>query len=237
MKEPLIMIPGTLCDETLFEKQMEGLADLADCRIADHSSSDSLKEVAANIINSVSGDFSIMGLSYGGIIAFEIMRQAPNRVKKLILLNTNHKEPSEKTRVTQQRFVGMAYLGEFENITKDILIDAMLHPKHASQPEMRNAVLQMTLNIGEERFYKQIKAQLGRPDSTPDLPNIQCPTLVMTGREDKVCPIPQHEEITNLIPNATFEIIEECGHLSTMEQPEKVNQLIRNWWINKASKA
>lgn len=235
MKEPLIMIPGTLCDSALFNAQVSGLQDLADCQIGNHSSSDNLQEVAANIINSVSGNFSVLGLSYGGIIAFEILRQAPQRIKRLILLNTNHKEPSEITRATQQRFLGMSVLGEFREITTNFTTDAMLHPKHAANPKMREAVLQMAENIGQQRFFNQIKAQLGRPDSTPDLPNIQCPTLIMTGREDNVCPIPQHQEMARLIPNSTFQVIEESGHLSTMEQPERVNELIRNWWINTKS--
>ncbi len=232
MKEPLIMIPGTLCDGSLFAAQMEGLKDLADCRIGDHSSSEDLKEVAANIINSVpaSSNFSIMGLSYGGIIAFEIWRQAPKRISKMILLNTNYQKPSEATRTKQQQFLGMSVLGEFREITTDFLKDAMLHPKHAQQPEMRQAVLQMAMNVGKEAFFRQIKAQLYRPDSTADLPNIQCPTLVITGREDKVCTVEIHEKMASMMPNAILKIVEESGHLSTMEQPDEVNRMIREWW-------
>lgn len=230
MKLPLILLPGTLCDATLFKHQKAALSDLADCIDADHSSSDDLGEVAADILNSVEGNLAIMGLSYGGIIAFEIWRQAPERVKKLILLNTNYKKPSEKTRAIQQRFLGMSQLGAFRKITTDFLKDAMLHPKHATQPEMRELVLQMALNTGREKFFKQIKAQLNRPDSTPDLPKIQCPTLIMTGREDSVCTPELHREMADLIPNSTLEIIEECGHLSTLEQPQKVNEVIRQWW-------
>lgn len=231
MKETLVMIPGTLCDGTLFKAQMEHLKDLAHCVIGNHTSTDTLKGVASNIIRDIKGDFSVMGLSYGGIIAFEIWRQAAHRIKKLILLNTNHEKPSEKTRATQQRFLGMSILGQFREITTHFLKDVMLHPKHAAQPEMRHAVLQMALNIGPEAFFRQIKAQLGRPDSTADLPNIKCPTLVITGRQDVVCPVALHQKMTTLLPNATLEIIEDCGHLSTMEQPTNVNKIIRNWWL------
>lgn len=231
MKEPLIMIPGTLCDELLFKCQTEELKDLADCQVADHSSSDDLKKVASNIIEKVNGNFSILGLSYGGIIAFEIWRQAPQRVKRLILLNTNHRKPSETTRANQQRFLGMSALGEFREITTDFLKDAMLHPDHAKKPEFRETILAMALNTGQANFFKQIKAQLNRPDSISDLPNIQCPTLVMTGKQDKVCTPEIHQEIAQLIPKSSLEIIEKCGHLSTMEQPKVVNRIIRNWWI------
>jgi len=230
MKDPLMMIPGTLCDHTLFKHQVEGLKDLADCHIGNISSSDDLKIVAANIIAQINGDFSILGLSYGGIIAFEIWRQVPTRINKMILLNTNHREASEATREKQQRFLGMSMIGEFREITTDFLKDAMLHPDHAKLPEMRDAILKMALNTGEENFYRQIKAQLGRPDSTKDLSNIKCPTLVMTGMEDKVCTPEIHKEIAQLIPNSKLVIIEKCGHLSTMEQPDEVNRNIVNWW-------
>lgn len=229
MKLPFILIPGTLCDATLFKYQKTGLSDLVDCIDGDHSSADSLEEVATNILNTVKGDVGIMGLSYGGIIAFEMLRQAPERIKRLILLNTNHREPSKTTRATQQRFLGMSQLGEFREITTDFLKDAMLHPKHAAQPELRNLVLKMALNTGRENFFNQIKAQLNRPDSTPYLPNIKCPTLIITGKEDRVCTPEIHQQMADLIPNSTLKIIEECGHLSTLEQPQKINEIIRAW--------
>jgi len=208
MRKPLIMIPGTLCDSTLFQYQQTALQDLADCQVADHSSADSLEEVAANILAAVQGPFSIMGLSYGGIIAFELWRQAAERIERMILLNTNHQKPSDTTRANQQRFLGMSVLGEFREITTDFLKDAMLHPAHARQSEMRSIVLDMALNTG----------------------NIQCPTLIMTGREDKVCTPAMHDEMAKLIPNSTLAIIEHCGHLSTLEQPEEINKIIKNWW-------
>lgn len=234
MRKPLVMIPGTLCDANLFLHQMTGLKDLGICSVADHSSSDNLSEVAANILKDIQGNFAIMGLSYGGIIAFEMWRQAPERIDKLILLNTNYKEPSETTRANQQRFLGMSVLGEFREITTDFLKDAMLHPNHAKQPEFRNLVLKMAMNTGRPAFFKQIKAQLNRPDSTKDLPNIKCPTLIMTGEQDAVCTPELHQEMATMIPNSTLKIIEECGHLSTMEQPEVVNAAIRNWWLTVA---
>jgi pimeloyl-ACP methyl ester carboxylesterase len=228
--EKLIMIPGTLCDASLFKYQKKDLIIIADCYVASNSSSNSLKQVAKDILNEHSGDLSLMGLSYGGIIAFEILRQAPERIKKLILLNTNYKKPSEQTKINQQRFVGMAYLGEFKEITSAILIDAMLHPKNAQRQELRDTVLNMAINVGVDRFFNQVKAQLGRPDSTKHLQNIKCPTLIITGREDTICPLKLHEEMAEAIPNSTLKIIEECGHLSTLEKPQLVNNAIIDWW-------
>lgn len=232
MKEPLVMLPGTLCDDALFKHQIEGLKKFADCQIGNISSADDLKLVASNIIEKVNGNFALLGLSYGGIIAFEIWRQVPNRVNRMILLNTNHKKPSDETRANQQRFLGMSVLDEFREVTTDFLKDAMLHPDHAKDLELRQIILNMAIKTGRVNFTKQIKAQLNRPDSTVDLPNISCPTLVITGKQDKVCTPEIHKEIARLIPNASLRIINNCGHLSTLEQPGIVNHTIIDWWEN-----
>lgn len=225
------MIPGTLCDGSLFHHQVQAFSDFAQCTIADHSSSDNLQKVAANILDCTKGYFSVMGLSYGGIIAFEMWRQAPGRMKRLILLHTTFKLPSIETRITQQRFVSMARRGEFKEIISGNLKDVMLHPDHVAIPHIRKQVLDMALNTGKEKYYKQVKSQLGRPDSTPDLPLIKCPALIITGRQDKVCTPEIHAEMAEMIPDSNLEIIENCGHLSTLEQPEKVNEVIRKWWL------
>jgi pimeloyl-ACP methyl ester carboxylesterase len=232
MKEKLIMIPGTLCDHNLFKYQTEGLKDLVNCHVASNNNASNLKQVAKNILDNYSGSFSVMGLSYGGIVAFELLRQAPERINKLILLNTTHKAPTEQTKINFQKFIGMAFLGEFNKITKDHLLDVMLHPENAKNQIVRDTVLNMSLNVGVDGFYNQVKAQLGRPDSTKDLTNIKCPTLIIVGKQDIVCPLVLHEEMNRSIPKSTLNIIENCGHLSTLEQPEKVNNTIINWWNN-----
>jgi pimeloyl-ACP methyl ester carboxylesterase len=231
-REPLVLIPGTLCDGTLFAHQVAGLADLADCRVADSSVADELGAVAETVLAGVTGRFALLGLSYGGIIAFEILRRAPERVSKLVLLNTNFKQPSETTRTNQERWVGMACLGRFEEVTTDLLTDLMLHPDHARDPALRAAVLDMARSVGQEGFVRQVKAQLGRPDSRSDLPKITCPTLLITGREDRICPVALHEEMAALIPRSKLEVIGHCGHLSTLEQPERVTGCIRTWWLD-----
>ncbi len=230
MKEKLIMIPGTLCDELLFKHQLADLENVCHCYVASNNSSDKLQEIAKNILDEYEGKLSVLGLSYGGIIAFELLRQAPERINKLILLNTTHKAPSKQTKINFQKFIGMAFLGEFDKITKENLLDIMLHPENAKKQNLRNTVIKMSLNVGVNGFYNQVKAQLSRPDSTKDLPNIKCPTLIITGREDNICPSKLHEEMAEAIPNSTLKIIEECGHLSTLEQPYLINNTIIDWW-------
>jgi pimeloyl-ACP methyl ester carboxylesterase len=198
-KPTLILLPGTLCDETLFAHQVTHLAGVADCIVGDVSRSDTLAAAADDVLRVAPPRFALAGLSYGGIVALEIMRRAPQRVTHLALLNTNPRAASPETIARQQRFAGMAVLGEFRAITTDFLTDIMLHPDHQRDLELRRKVLTMAEHIGVQGFINQVRAQLTRPDSLPDLHRITCPTLVLTGREDQVCPVALLETLSHSI--------------------------------------
>lgn len=228
-KLPLLLLPGTLCNATLFEHQIKNLADVSYPKVVDIHLQDNLQDVARYVLEQVVGQFAVAGLSYGGIVAFEIWRQAPERITKLALLNTNPYPAAEQTRVSQQRFVGMAHLGEFQEITTDFLKDVMLHPDHQKDIALRKKVLHMAESIGIEGFVNEVKAQLARPDAMLDLPTITCPTLVLTGREDYVVPLETHRVMAEKLVNSQLVIVEHCGHLSTLEQPEIVTGALRDW--------
>ena len=199
-KLPLLLLPGTLCDATLFEHQVANLTDVAIPQVVEIHHQDSLTAVAEYVLKQVDGSFAVVGLSYGGIIAFELWRQAPERIAKMALLNTSPHPPTEEKRISQQRFVGMAHLGEFREVTTDFLKDVMLHPDHRKDEVLRQKVLDMAESIGVQGFVNEIKAQLARPDSMPDLPSITCPVLVLTGREDTVIPVHVHEAMAASLP-------------------------------------
>lgn len=228
-KPTLVLLPGTLCDASLFAHQVEHLADVANCVVGDVSRSDTLAGTADDVLERAPERFALAGLSYGGIVALEILRRAPECVTHLALLNTNPRAASPETIARQQRFAGMAVLGEFREITIDFLKDVMLHPDHQRDLDLRRTVLAMAEHVGIRGFINQVRAQLARPDSLPYLHAIRCPTLVLTGREDLVCPLPLHEDMARRIPNARLVIVEQCGHLSALEQPEIVTAALRDW--------
>ena len=229
IKHPLLLLPGTLCDATLFEHQLANLADVCEPCVVDVHLQDNLPDVARYVLSQVKGQFAVAGLSYGGIVAFELWRTAPDRILKMAFLNTNPYPPSEQTRVNQQRFVGMAHLGEFREITTDFLKDVMLHPDHQKDHSLREKILKMAETIGIEGFVHQVNAQLARPSAIPYLPHITCPVLVLTGREDNVVPLATHQTMAETLPNCRMVIVENCGHLSTMEQPRVVTQALHDW--------
>lgn len=230
-KIPLVLLPGTLCDATLFAHQVKNLEDVAIPQVIDVHHQDHLPDVADYVLSQVDGAFAVAGLSYGGIVAFELWRQAPERITKIALLNTNPHEASPQTREKQKRFVGMAHLGEFQEITTDFLKDVMLHPNHQKDTTLRKQVFEMAEHIGIQGFVNEVKAQLNRPSSMPTLPHITCPTLVLTGREDIVIPVHIHEQMADQLPHSRLVIVEQCGHLSTMEQPNIVTQALRDWLL------
>lgn len=228
-KLPLLLLPGTLCDATLFEHQVQHLTDICEPRVVDVHLQDNLPDVARYVLSQVDGEFAVAGLSYGGIVAFELWRQAPERIAKMALLNTNPYPAAEQTKASQQRFVGMAHLGEFREVTTDFLKDVMLHPDHQKDQILREKILEMAETIGIDGFVNEVKAQIARPNAMDDMLHVTCPTLVLTGREDTVVPLFTHEAMHEVLPNSTFIIVEHCGHLSTMEQPEIVTQHLREW--------
>jgi len=172
--------------------------------------------------------FALAGLSMGGYVAFEIMRRAPGRVTRLALLDTSAR-PDTPERAQQRRdFIRLAQSGEFKGVTPRLL-PQWVHPRRMTDPAFVAAVTSMTLRVGGDAFIRQQTAILGRPDSRPGLAHIRVPTLVLCGRQDTATPVEVAREIAADIEEARLVIVEECGHLATIEQPAEVNAALRAW--------
>jgi len=225
----LVLIPGLLCDAQLWQPQTEDLADIADIWIADHTRSETMAGVARDVLaDAPFAHFALAGLSMGGYIALEIMRQAPQRLARLALLDTA--AGAELPEQTQRRlaFISMAERGNFPGIT-EALLPLLIHPSRLGDAALTGVVKSMARNIGKDAFVRQQRAIMSRANSLPLLASIDCPTLVLCGRQDALTPPARHEEIAAGINDARLEIIEDCGHLSTLEKPAEVNSALRNW--------
>ena len=228
-KIPLVLIPGLLCDAQLWQPQVDNLADIADIWIADHTRSDTMAGVARDVLAGAPfASFALAGLSMGGYIALEIMRQASHRVAKLALLDTA--AGPELPEQTQKRlgFIALAERGKFLSVT-DALLPLLVHPSRLGEPALTGVIKSMAKNIGKEAFVRQQHAIMSRDSSLPLLASIGCPTLALCGRQDALTPLARHEEIAAGVRNAQLEIIEDCGHLSTLEKPAEVNAALRRW--------
>ncbi|NMG29657.1 alpha/beta fold hydrolase [Aromatoleum evansii] len=227
-KMNLLLLPGLLNGASLFEHQAEALADLVGITVADLTGSDSIAALAADVLQQApSGPFMLAGMSMGGYVAFEIMRQAGERVRALALLSTSARPDTPDATAAREELITLAET-DFPAVI-DKLLARMAHPEHANTPEVGGVFQSMATGLGREVFVRQQRAIIGRADSRPTLASIRCPTLVLCGRDDLVTPPDVHRELAAGIAGAQLEIIEECGHLLPLEQPEQVTGILRGW--------
>src|SRR5882724_12184399 len=228
-KQDLVLVPGLLCDELMWGPQLAALAAVADCWVADHTRSETIADVAADVLREAPFEkFALAGLSMGGYVVLEMMRQAAHRVLKLALLDTTARADTPEQTQKRRDFISLAERGRFLGIT-DILLPMLIHRSQLTNLELASTVRKMAKNTGRDAFIRQERAIVSRADSLPLLERIACPTLVMCGRQDALTPLERDEEMAARISGSRLEIMEECGHLSTMERPAETSAALRRW--------
>ena len=225
---PLLLLPGLLCDRALWEPQLAGLSDIADMQVADLTKHNSVAAMARSVLEAPPPRFALAGLSMGGYVSFEIMRQASDRVDRLALLDTSARPDTAEQIEIRRTLMSMCETGEFKGVTPRLL-PRWIHPSRLDDKALTETVISMTGRVGREAFLRQQQAIIDRPDSRPGLSRIRCPTLVLCGREDQSTPVEVHREIAADIPNARLVVVPDCGHLSTLERPHAVNAALRSW--------
>jgi pimeloyl-ACP methyl ester carboxylesterase len=226
--QDLVLIPGLLCTAELFAPQMAGLGDVARMQVARHTGLDTMAGIAASILVAAPPRFALCGLSMGGYITFEILRRAPERVTRLALLDTSARPDTPEGVAGRRQLVAGARSHGMEAGTQ-VLMPRLVHPRRVTEAALVATVTRMAEEVGVENFAKQQEAIGARADSRLGLGAIKVPTLVLVGREDALTPVALAEEIAAGIPGSVLKIIEDCGHLSTLEQPGRVNDALRAW--------
>jgi pimeloyl-ACP methyl ester carboxylesterase len=227
-KIPLVLLPGLLCDAALWAEQVSALSDIAKPWVADLTRDESLAGMARRVLAAAPARFTLAGLSMGGYLAQEIMRQSPQRVTRLALLDTSARADTPERAAQRRGFIELARKGKFKGIQPRML-PVYLHPDHLQDKALTGAVLAMAERVGKDAYLRQQQAIMNRPDGREDLKRVAVPTLVLCGRQDLATPYELNAEIARLIPGATFVAIERCGHLSTMEKPAEVSSAMRHW--------
>jgi pimeloyl-ACP methyl ester carboxylesterase len=228
---PTVLIPGLLGTAELFAPQVAALWPYGPVTVASTLEGSTIAEMAAAILASAPPRFALAGISMGGYISFEIMRQAPERVLKLALLST-HARPDTPEQTAQRRvFAAQASTLGPEAFAALIAptLKALLHPAHQNDPAFQEGNVRMGRTVGVAALQRQLAAVMGRVDSRPSLPAISVPTLVLLGDGDPLIPLDRAEEMATAIPDARLVVVPECGHLSTLEQPEAVNRALIEW--------
>lgn len=230
-KPCLLLVPGLLNDARLWQHQVEHLSDVTVPVVADVTGSESIALLASGALAQVPADrFILAGLSMGGYVALEIMRQAPGRVAGLALLDTMARPDTPEATETRHRLMEVAEQ-DFARVN-DALMPRLVHPDRQHDAGLRAVIDAMANDLGKDVFLRQQRAIIDRIDSRPYLGQIQCPTLVLCGREDAIAPVEIHEEMADGIPGASLVVIERCGHLAPIERPEEVTRAMRSWIEN-----
>ena len=227
-KTPLLLVPGLLCDEILWAYQVASLVDLADISIAGLTRDDEIEAMAARTPSEAPESFALAGLSMGGYVAQEIMRQAPERVTRLALLDTSALADSAEQRERRTSFIGQTQKGKFKSVTS-CLLPMFIHENRLDDAELTGKIMTMAVNIGKEAFIRQQHAIMNRKDGFDVLACVSCPTVVICGRQDNLTPLAQHQAMVDAIPDAILVAIEDSGHLSPIEQPHAVSAALRYW--------
>nr|WP_174525464.1 alpha/beta hydrolase [Curvibacter delicatus] len=229
----LMLLPGLNCDAAVWAPQMAALKNDARCVVPAWGLRDTLTAMAEQVLAEAPTErFSVAGHSMGGRVALEVFRLAPQRVERLALLSTGAHplaagEAGEKERAGRMALLQIARTQGMRAMGQQ-WARGMVHRDRLDTPVFEQ-VLDMLARGGAEQYAAQINALLTRPDAGPLLPTIACPTLVLTGRDDAWSGPAQHEVMAAAIPNATLAIIEHCGHMCTMEQPQAVNEALAAW--------
>ncbi|MHA3048951.1 alpha/beta fold hydrolase [Acinetobacter sp. ANC 4639] len=223
----VVFIPGLLNDEKLWQHQANALSQQAQVIIADLSKDDNLSAMAQRILQQAPEKFALVGLSMGGYVAFELLRQAPERVIKLALFDTSARPDSITSAKHCQATINSIQMGKFMGVTNKLL-PQIIHPSRVHDP-IGEEIKAMAQRLGGHTFLNQQKAILGRIDSRPFLANIHIPTLVAVGENDLVTPVKLAQEMHEGIPNSQLHIFKHCGHLPPLECPEETTALLKHW--------
>lgn len=224
---PLLLLPGLLCDGRLWRDQVDALAGVADASVPDLTADDSIAAMAARVLADAPERFALGALSMGGHVAFEILRQQPQRVLRLALFDTSA-APDSPERARQRR-LGITAMrqGRFVGVTRQLL-PRLVHPRHVDGA-VGAQVQAMAQRVGPEAYLRQQTAILGRADARPLLAAIAVPTLVVVGADDAMTPPAEAQCIAAGIRDAALHTVPACGHLPPMEQPEATTALLRHW--------
>lgn len=228
--QALVLLPGLLCDAALWAPQVPALADLATASVADLTLDDSMAAMASRVLATAPERFALAGLSMGGYVAFAMLRLAPHRVTRLALLDTTADPDTPEKTARRRGLMDLARRGRFKGVTP-LLLPQLVHSDRVQEQPLASQVMGMAERVGPDAFLRQQRAIMGREDARPLLPGIRVPTLVLCGRQDALTPLERSQEMAAAIPGARLTVIDDCGHLSTMERPAAVTAALRNWLL------
>ncbi|MEP2534009.1 alpha/beta hydrolase [Shimia sp.] len=228
MQEPLVLIPGMMCDARLYEAQVTALSTERVVTIAPITEGERIEEIASTLLNHLPARFALAGLSMGGIVAMEIMRRVPDRVTRIALMDTNPLAETPASAAAYEPWIVGAKAGRLEEVLSEVMRPDYLAPG-VQRAQVLALMRDMGLHLGVDIFVRQARALQRRQDQQKTLRQCKVPALVMCGEHDALTPVKRHQFMADLIPDATLEIVPDAGHLPTLEQSDATTAILRNW--------
>lgn len=227
MNEPLILLPGMMCDARIFAGQIAPLSRDRAVMIAPLVG-ERVEEMASAVLDSAPARFALAGLSLGGIVAMELLRRAPERITRVALMDTTPLNETPQEAAAREPQIIAARTGRFDEVMREQVLTPLLRagPHKAAQLAY---LMEMAHDLGPEAFVRQSRALQRRRDQQPTLRKVRQPALILCGEEDRLTPLKRHEFMSELVPYAQLRVIEEAGHLSVLDQPDAVTAALQEW--------
>ena len=226
--EPLLLLPGMMCDARLFAPQVAEFSAHRQTMVMPMTGRTSIKDIAEDILKKAPNRFALLGLSMGGIVAMEIIRQAPERISCLALFDTNPMADSPERASLRDEEIKRVEAGELRAVMRDDMKPNYL-AEGKNKTEILDLCMDMAESLGAQVFVDQTIALQTRPDQCETLKKVQVPTLIACGEHDSLCPLEKHQLMHDLITESRLCVIPGAGHLPTLEQPELTNQEVSEW--------
>lgn len=230
MTEPLVLLPGMMCDARLYWQQIVAFSGGMALQFAPVTTADTIEALAVDVLARAPDRFALAGLSMGGIVAMEVIRRAPERVTRIALMDTNPLAESPDVAARREPQMVRVRAGRL----RQVMVEEMKPNYLAAGPEadaILDLVLDMAETLGPDVFVRQSRALRRRPDQQGTLRRIGVPALVLCGEHDRLCPVRRHELMAELIPTAVLVVIPGAGHLPVLEAPASVNRALEQWLL------
>ncbi|MEM1072914.1 MAG: alpha/beta fold hydrolase [Pseudomonadota bacterium] len=228
MPEPLVFLPGMMCDARLFGPQIAELSADTSVMVAPVTRGERVEEIASGLLHELPLKFALAGLSMGGIIAMEILRRAPDRVTRIALMDTNPLAETPQVAAAREPQIVAAQAGRLLNVMREEMKPNYLAPG-PYRADVLDLVMDMADGLGPEVFVRQSRTLQSRPDQQSTLRKCRAPALILCGAHDALCPVKRHKFMAELMPNASLVVLEHAGHLPTLEQPAQTTAALRTW--------
>jgi len=228
MAEPLVLLPGMMCDARLFGPQIAELSADTAVMVAPITQGERIEEIASGLLDQLPKRFALAGLSMGGIVAMELLRRAPDRIARIALMDTNPLAETPVIAANREPQIVKARSGRMLEVMRDEMKPNYLAPG-PYRGEVLELVMDMAETLGPEVFIRQSRALQRRKDQQATLRKCKVPTLVLCGAHDALCPVKRHTFMAELIPFAELVVLDDSGHLPTLEQPSETTAALRKW--------